>query len=270
MAKPTFATITKTVPNKAPKQIPQTRPINKPKFITTIKPMEKEVTSITTKKAIQNAIDVNTMNIAIKNVRNINNGGILIETDSEKDLERLINEFKAKDALNASYQISRTVARKPQIICFEVSTDTGETQLVEGLRKQFSDPDTGLEDDFAIKHHYQTKRGVNWIVEINPQIFTKVIKSKKLNLGWERIGFKENYKIIAHQNSPKAAILIQDSIDCQVVFINQLLVIIDVHSAPLNCLLISIYCPPRDNLLQQLSILQAWIEKFPEHRIMKE
>ncbi|GIZ02135.1 hypothetical protein CEXT_569041 [Caerostris extrusa] len=95
MAKPSFATIAKTVPNKAPKQNKQTRPINKPKYITTIKPVEKEI------------------------------------------LERLINEFKANDALNASYNISRTVARKPQIICFEVSTDTGETQLVESLRKQF-------------------------------------------------------------------------------------------------------------------------------------
>ncbi|GIY71755.1 hypothetical protein CEXT_614641 [Caerostris extrusa] len=133
MAKPSFATVAKTVANKAPKPNNKPRPINKPKYITTIKPVEKEVNSLTTKKAVQSAIDVNSMNIAIKNVRNINNGGILIETD----LEKLINEFKAKDALKASYNISRTVARKLQIICFEVSTDTGETQLVEGLRKQF-------------------------------------------------------------------------------------------------------------------------------------
>ncbi|GIY37484.1 hypothetical protein CDAR_459031 [Caerostris darwini] len=99
----------------------------------TQEPVEKEVNSQTTKKAVQSAIDVPAMNIAIKNVRNINNGGILIETDSGK----LINEFKAKDALKTSYNIARTVARKPHIICFEVSPDTGETQLVEGLRKQF-------------------------------------------------------------------------------------------------------------------------------------
>ncbi|GIX70123.1 hypothetical protein CDAR_312591 [Caerostris darwini] len=69
--------------------------------------------------------------------------------------------------------------------------DTGETQLVEGLRKQFIDTEVSLEEDFTVKHHYQTKRGVNWIVEINPQIFERVIKTKKLSLGWERIGFKE-------------------------------------------------------------------------------
>ncbi|GIY06106.1 hypothetical protein CDAR_430551 [Caerostris darwini] len=79
-----------------------------------------------------------------------------------------------------------------------------------------------------------------------------------------------NYKIIAHDNSPKAAILIKDHIDCQVVFINKHLVIIDIQFDSLNCLLISIYCPPMENLQQQLFMLQAWIEKFPEHRIIQQ
>ncbi|GIY06105.1 hypothetical protein CDAR_318851 [Caerostris darwini] len=69
------------------------------------------------------------------------------------------------------------VGRKPQI-CFEVSPDTGETLLLEGLRKQFLDSDVNLEEDFTVRHHYQTKRGVNWIVEINPQIFERVLKTK--------------------------------------------------------------------------------------------
>ncbi|GIX87749.1 hypothetical protein CDAR_617221 [Caerostris darwini] len=77
-----------------------------------------------------------------------------------------------------------------------------------------------------------------------------------------------NYKIIAHDNSLKAAIIIKDHIDCQVVFINKLLVIIDIQSSLLNCLLISIYCPPRKNLQQHLSTLQAWIEIFPNHQII--
>ncbi|GIX83506.1 uncharacterized protein CDAR_83521 [Caerostris darwini] len=152
--------------SKEPKTQKQIRPISKQKFITTIKPVEKEVDSLTTKKAVQRAIDVRTMSIAIKNVRNINNGGILIETDTEKDLDKLISEFKAKDALKTSFNIAKPVARKPHIICFEISPDTGEDQLMEGLRKQFNDTNESLEADFSIKHHYQTKRGVNWIVEI--------------------------------------------------------------------------------------------------------
>ncbi|GIY78214.1 hypothetical protein CDAR_318841 [Caerostris darwini] len=78
MAKPSFATVAKSMPSKEPKAQKQTRPVTKQKFITTIKPAGKEVTSLTTKKAVQSAIDVRSMNIAIKNVRNINNGGILI------------------------------------------------------------------------------------------------------------------------------------------------------------------------------------------------
>ncbi|GIY65163.1 hypothetical protein CDAR_437261 [Caerostris darwini] len=181
MAKPSFATVTKAMASKEPKAQKQIRPVTKQKFITSIKPVEKEVDSLTTKKAVQRAIDVRTMNIAIKNVRSINNGGILIETVTEKDLDKLISEFKAKDALKTSYNIAKTVARKPHITCFEVSPDTGEDQFVEGLRKNFNDSNESLEEDFSIKHHYQTKRGVNWIVEVNPHIFERVIKTKKLN-----------------------------------------------------------------------------------------
>ncbi|GIX79758.1 retrovirus-related Pol polyprotein from type-1 retrotransposable element R1 [Caerostris darwini] len=140
MAKPSFATVTKAMASKEPKTQKQIRPISKQKFITTIKPVEKEVDSLTTKKAVQRAID----------------------------------------------------------------------------------------------NH----------------------------------GHSQNYKIIAHNNNPKAAIIIKDQLDCQKVFINQEMVIIDLKTSSFNCLLISIYCPPKENLQQQLSLLQVWIEKFPDHHII--
>ncbi|GIX87735.1 CCHC-type domain-containing protein [Caerostris darwini] len=195
LAKPSLATVTKNMVNKGAKDVKmnkQIRPTVRPKFLTTIRPMEKDTYSLVTKKVILNAINIKQIKVAVKNVRNISNGGILIETDTEKDLDALIEEFKKKDELTQKFSIAKPVTRKPHIICFNVSTDMGETELTECLRNQFlEDNEQQLEDAFIIKHHFDTKRGVNWIIEVNPTLYAKVAKGKKLNLGWERIGFKE-------------------------------------------------------------------------------
>ncbi|GIX80127.1 hypothetical protein CEXT_702822 [Caerostris extrusa] len=63
-------------------------------------------------------LDVQNLKIGVKNVRNIRNGGILIETESEEDLDKLIQEFKAQDDLNRDFNIQKPTMRKPHIICF--------------------------------------------------------------------------------------------------------------------------------------------------------
>ncbi|GIY62487.1 hypothetical protein CDAR_495151 [Caerostris darwini] len=59
-----------------------------------------------------------------------------------------------------------------------------------------------------------------------------------------------------------------DTLDSKTVYKNQFLVVIEFQANYFNCLLISIYCPPRGNLTQQLTTLQLWIEKYPNHWIL--
>ncbi|GIY87046.1 uncharacterized protein CDAR_233451 [Caerostris darwini] len=164
ITKPSFAAVTKNRVQleKTVRNDKQTTPTIRRKFLTTIKHIEQDSNSLVTKKVIQNSINIRKIKVAVKNVRNINNGGILIETDTEKDLDILIEEFKKKDELTQKYTIAKPVARKPHIICFNVSA---EVELAECL--------------------------INWIIEVNPNIYARVAKVKKLNIGWERIGFKE-------------------------------------------------------------------------------
>ncbi|GIX71710.1 hypothetical protein CEXT_759851 [Caerostris extrusa] len=70
------------------------------KFISAVKPKEESFSSIDTRKTVQSKLDVRNLNIGVKNVRNISNGGILIETETEEDLDKLMQEFKAQDELN--------------------------------------------------------------------------------------------------------------------------------------------------------------------------
>ncbi|GIX71186.1 hypothetical protein CEXT_318811 [Caerostris extrusa] len=130
----------------------QTRDIKK-KFLTTIKLIEKTATSLKTKEQVQAKIDVRRIKIGIKNVRNIKEGGIFIETETEKDLVKLIQHFKEQDDLKDHFNINKPRARKPHIICFDISADTEEKTLLDSM-EQFSE---GM-NDFAIKHHYKSRR----------------------------------------------------------------------------------------------------------------
>ncbi|GIX69405.1 uncharacterized protein CEXT_312971 [Caerostris extrusa] len=143
-----------------------------------------------TKEQVQAKIDVRKIKIGIKNVRNIKEGGILIETISEKDLDKLIQHLKEQDELKENFNINKPTARKPHIICFDISPDTEEKALLDSLQEQFSEG-TESKTDFAIKHHFKSRRGVNWIIEVDPTIWSKVTATRKLNLGWERINFRE-------------------------------------------------------------------------------
>ncbi|GIY68082.1 uncharacterized protein CDAR_452991 [Caerostris darwini] len=177
MAKPSFAAVTKNKGQSEKKSVriekPPTPTIRR-KFLTTIKPIEKDSNSLITKKVVQNSINIRKIKVAVKNVRHINNGGILIETDNEKHLDTLIEEFKKKDELVQKYTIAKPVARKPHIICFNVSSETGEVELADSLKNQFQEENEELEDAFNIKHHFKTKRGINWIIEVNPTIYARV------------------------------------------------------------------------------------------------
>ncbi|GIY48270.1 hypothetical protein CDAR_470151, partial [Caerostris darwini] len=75
--------------------------------------------------------------IAIKNVKTIRNGGIIIETENEKDVDKLIQISKEKDELNNKFQIDKPKARKAHIILFDVSKDTKEEDIMDCLRNQF-------------------------------------------------------------------------------------------------------------------------------------
>ncbi|GIX73542.1 hypothetical protein CEXT_736921 [Caerostris extrusa] len=117
------------------------------KFVTTIKPVEitPENTSLKTKRTVQAKIDVKKINVAIRSVKPIKNGGIIVETISEEDLDKLIYEFKAKDELTKEYQIGKPATRNPHIICFEVSPETKSEVLTESLRNQFLEENEEIE-----------------------------------------------------------------------------------------------------------------------------
>ncbi|GIY39919.1 hypothetical protein CDAR_188301 [Caerostris darwini] len=98
----------------------------------------------------------------------------------------MFQEFKDKDDLSKQFQIVKATARNPHIICFDLSPDNKKA-FIDCLRNQFLEEDEQIENDFKTRHRYSSKRGINWIIELNPMLFPR---TRKLNLGWERISFQ--------------------------------------------------------------------------------
>ncbi|GIY32627.1 hypothetical protein CDAR_287291 [Caerostris darwini] len=94
------------------------------KHITTVKPKVETSSSAETRKLVQAKLDIRKLKIGVKQVRNIRNGGIIIETDTDTDLDKLIQEFKLQDELTKNFIIDKPALKKPQIICFDVAQDT--------------------------------------------------------------------------------------------------------------------------------------------------
>ncbi|GIZ01785.1 uncharacterized protein CEXT_744831 [Caerostris extrusa] len=180
--KPSYAEKAKTAaPQKRDKSKP--RVVFQQKFLTTIKPkvINSTNSSIKTKTTIQNKIDIRKINVGVKSVRPIRDGGIIIETINEDDLDKLIAEFKKQDELAGDYNIAKPAARWPQIICFDVATETTKDDILDNLRQQFP-KEENIETDFIINHSFTNKRGKNWILEINPKMFNNIMKEKRINL----------------------------------------------------------------------------------------
>ncbi|GIX73545.1 hypothetical protein CEXT_736941 [Caerostris extrusa] len=65
-----------------------------------------------TRKTVQAKLDIRTLKIGVKQVHNIRNGGIIIETETEADLDKLIQEFKLQDDLAKNFDILKTRAQE--------------------------------------------------------------------------------------------------------------------------------------------------------------
>ncbi|GIY37466.1 RNA-directed DNA polymerase from mobile element jockey [Caerostris darwini] len=72
------------------------------------------------------------------------------------------------------------------------------------------------------------------------------------------------YKIAAHHTAPKSAIAIKSSFNSQVIHITQEIVVILANIFDMDLLLASIYCPPSNNIDDNLNILRPILNKYTD------
>lgn len=160
-----------------------------------IKPKNKQ-TSRQTKIEVQNAVNPITVQATVKKVKEINNGGIIIQTNNEEELEKVrkLSEYKLKE----HYNIEVSKMKPPKLVLLGVSKKYDDEELIEELKAlKYID----IQDKLTIKHTRQSKISKKYIIylETSGRTFSKLV-NKDISLGWNTCKIREDFNIfICHK-----------------------------------------------------------------------
>ncbi|GIX79771.1 uncharacterized protein CDAR_77421 [Caerostris darwini] len=176
-------------PKPPPKKAKPALSTSKKQHLAVVKPKDVTRSSADTKEFIKKSIDITQVKAGVKKVANLRNGGILIETVSEEDLEKLLKEIENNERITENYKVGKPDKRNPQFICFGVSEETDEATVAKCIKYHCGVQENS--NEVKIVHSYKSQRGMNWIFETAPGLYKQIMTMNKLNIGWERVSFRE-------------------------------------------------------------------------------
>lgn len=185
---PTFAEITRsqrsvtdsirTIPKKAQHVV-----LVRPKSDIVLK------TSEMTKESIMSTINPEKERISIQNVRKISKNGILIETNTEEQLDKFLNN----NALKKKFTIEIPKKRNPKIIIYDVPKDIEANELGVKIIRQNRDLEITEEEfqediqgNFIPRFRTGPRRDLscNWVVEVSPEVRKFLLEKGRVYIGW--------------------------------------------------------------------------------------
>ncbi|GBN28236.1 Putative protein in type-1 retrotransposable element R1DM [Araneus ventricosus] len=158
-----------------------------------IYPKTEGATSDQTRKKIQYRIIPSNINVKVNSVKNIGKGGIIINSPTSEDIEKLLAEFQQIEEIRDGFQAFKPKLKDPSIIIFNVTEDLTNEEIIKGLKSQNEEL---AEAALTVRTSFKGRYRKNWIISMNPEAFNAVIKKPKIVLNSTRLSFKENYKII--------------------------------------------------------------------------
>lgn len=158
-----------------------------------IYPKDENAQSEHTEKEIINKLNPTKLKIGVKRMKRINKGGVLIQTSTEHEMEKLKIEL-VDSKLDTDFTIASPKKFNPSIIVFDVEDSYKGEELAEVIAAQ----NDGLEvSDLDVKFPIRSrKQGYNnWVIQMLPDAFATLSRRDKINLKWRRYTFKEHFRI---------------------------------------------------------------------------
>lgn len=164
---------------------------NRPNLI--IKPKGTQ-DSQETKTDIMENIKPADINVSIDKTRSSHHGSLIIKCNDTESVTKLKNEIKQK--LGDYYEVEETKLRNPQIkiVGYPAKNESTTEEIEKSIRMQnsfFND-----EDSFKITFIKETKLNkLTIFAECSPNLFKKIMWTKKVYIGWERYPAYENLAV---------------------------------------------------------------------------
>lgn len=180
-----------------------------------VKPKKKQNSHDTRARMAEKFPNPQTVNIS--NVKDIPNGGLAINCKNVAESKKLQKE--ASKQLGDDYTVVIPITRKPKIKVSGMNEKLTDQELSERIKEQNED----LSDcDMKVISVFENKRNKTFgaIIELDSEHFEKVIKKKKLLVGWnachteEYVNIKRCFKCCGYNHNSNVCKNKQSCIKC--------------------------------------------------------
>lgn len=134
-----------------------------------------------TKEEVKRIIDPTDLGIGIAKVKGVKDGGIAVCCESKVDSQKLKNDVEMK--LGGEYEVSEVKKWKPRLKIVGIEEDLSGEELRECISRQ--NPNIGDISELEVKVVRKIKTGYIAIVEVNSDLFTKILDCGRLKIKWK-------------------------------------------------------------------------------------
>jgi hypothetical protein len=185
--------------SEALKSTPVLKMANKSQHVVIVRPDDKNIASTETEKLLKKTINPQQLKIGVKRVKNIRDGGVLIECRTEEECEKLSQEISSK---TRGLTTDRPKKREPKLVIKGVSSEIKDTQLIDeiitnnSVIHRFLDGMTQkeIESHISLKFKFRKKsktRDDMYCIQISPQLKTIINGCQTLFIGWNSCHFED-------------------------------------------------------------------------------
>lgn len=131
-------------------------------------------------------------NITIKNIKKVQNKGIVVICDKEEDISKLVTSINNTKALANRIETKTPKKRLPSLILYDVPNSTPDEQLHQALAAQL---DLSVPLRLRFKLRGRDKDASHWVLEATGDVIEKANKIKKIHLNWLMHNVREFFHI---------------------------------------------------------------------------
>lgn len=167
-----------------------------------IKPRDEEQKSQVTLNEIKNKIDLGKLAVGVENIKNINKGGVVIKCNNNNSKEKLKENIEKE--IGNEYRVMDPKLRNPNIIISgteEEIINRDDEVVISAIIEQndLCRIDSHIGNKIRIQKKFSSKNKRNYgciIMNVDPQVFEKLLQKGTLNVGWRRCYIREYVDVI--------------------------------------------------------------------------